>query len=96
VLDGIVAERPLTGVGAGAFLPAWGRYAPLEAGGRRYVAHNVPLEIMGELGIPALVLFSGFVLTLLLRLWRAGRTRWSAPRPGWSSPGCAGTSSASS
>jgi O-antigen ligase len=72
VLDGIVAERPLTGVGAGGFLPAWARYAPLEAGGHRYVAHNVPLEIMGELGLPALVLFSIFVLVLLVRLWRAG------------------------
>ena len=67
-----VAERPLTGVGAGAFLPAWGRYAPLEAGGHRYVAHNVPLEILGELGIPALILFATFVLALMVRLWRAG------------------------
>jgi len=72
VLDGIVAERPLTGVGADAFLPAWGRYAPLEAGGHRYVAHNVPLEILGELGIPALILFATFVLALMVRLWRAG------------------------
>ncbi len=73
VLDGIVQDRPLTGVGAGAFLAAWGPYAPLEAGGHRYVAHNVLLETVGELGIPAFVLFATFVAVLLVRLWRAGR-----------------------
>jgi O-antigen ligase len=72
VLDGIVDEHPFTGVGGGAFLASWARYAPLEAGGRRYVAHNVLLETVGELGIPAFVLFSIFVAVLLVRLWRAG------------------------
>ncbi len=72
VLDGIVAEHPLTGVGGGAFLASWARYAPLEAGGHRYVAHNVLLEQVGELGIPAFLLFSLFVAALLVRLWRAG------------------------
>jgi O-antigen ligase len=72
VLNAIVDERPLSGVGGGAFLASWARYAPLEAGGRRYVAHNVLLETVGELGIPAFVLFSLFVVLLLGRLWRAG------------------------
>jgi O-antigen ligase len=72
VLGVIVEERPLTGVGAGAFIQAWGRYAPLEAGARRYIAHNVLLEIVGELGILAFVLFCGFAGTVLVRLWRAG------------------------
>jgi O-antigen ligase len=72
VLDGIVRDRPFTGVGGGAFLAAWGPYAPLEAGGHRFVAHNVLLETVGELGIPAFVLLSAFVAVLLLRLWRAG------------------------
>jgi len=72
VLGAIVDERPLTGVGGGAFLASWARYAPLEAGGHRYVAHNVLLETVGELGIPAFVLFSVFVAVLLVRLWRAG------------------------
>ncbi len=72
VLDAIVAERPLTGVGGGAFLASWARYAPLEAGGHRFVAHNVLLETVGELGIPAFVLLSTFVTVLLVRLWRAG------------------------
>jgi O-antigen ligase len=72
VLGVIVDERPLSGVGAGAFIQAWGRYAPLEAGARRYIAHNVLLEIVGELGVVAFLLFCAFAATLLLRLWRVG------------------------
>jgi O-antigen ligase len=72
VLGVIVEEHPLTGVGGGAFLDAWGRYAPLEAGGRRYVAHNVLLEIVGDLGILAFALFAGFVAWMLWIVWRAG------------------------
>jgi O-antigen ligase len=72
VLGVIVEERPFTGVGAGAFLEAWGRYAPLEAGGRRYVAHNVLLEVVGDLGIVAFASWCVFAAWLLARLWRAG------------------------
>jgi O-antigen ligase len=72
VLGVIVEERPLTGVGAGAFLEAWGRYAPLDAGGRRYVAHNVLLEIVGDLGVIAFAFWCVFAAWLLVRLWRAG------------------------
>jgi putative inorganic carbon (hco3(-)) transporter len=73
VLGRIFDERPLTGVGAGAFLSSWGRYAPLEAGGRRYVAHNILLEIVGDLGIVAFGLFAAFVAWLQWRCWRAER-----------------------
>lgn len=72
VLGVIVEERPLTGVGAGAFLHAWGRYAPLEAGGHRYVAHNILLEIVGDLGIVAFTLFATFAAWALWAIWRAG------------------------
>lgn len=72
VLGVIVDERPLTGVGAGAFIQAWGHFAPLEAGARRYIAHNILLEIVGELGIAAFVLFCAFCGWTLLALWRAG------------------------
>jgi O-antigen ligase len=72
VLGVIVDERPLSGVGAGAFIQAWGRYAPLEAGARRYIAHNVLLEIVGELGLVAFLLFCAFTAGLLVRLWRIG------------------------
>jgi O-antigen ligase len=73
VLAVIVDERPLGGVGAGAFLTAWSRYAPLDAGGRRYVAHNILLEIVGDLGVLAFGLFSLFAGLLLFHTWRAGR-----------------------
>jgi O-antigen ligase len=72
VLGVIVDEQPLTGVGAGAFIQAWGHFAPLEAGARRYIAHNVLLEIVGELGVIAFALFCAFCAWLLLALWRAG------------------------
>jgi len=73
VLGVIFEERPFTGVGAGAYLEAWPRFAPLAAGGRRLIAHNVFMEILGELGIFALVAFFTFVAILLARLWIAGR-----------------------
>jgi O-antigen ligase len=66
-------ERPLSGVGAGAFIRAWEEFAPLSAGGRRLVAHNVFMEILGELGLVALLAFFAFVAVLLARLWVAGR-----------------------
>ena len=72
VLGVILEERPFTGVGASAFIQAWSRYAPLEAGGRRYIAHNILLEIVGELGVVAFLLFCAFVAWLLPKLWRAG------------------------
>jgi len=72
VLGVIVRERPLTGVGAGAFIQAWGHFAPLEAGARRYIAHNVLLEVVGELGILAFALFCAFCGWILLVLWKAG------------------------
>ncbi len=72
VLGAIVEDRPLSGVGAGAFLSSWSRYAPLDAGGRRYVAHNILLEIVGDLGILAFALFAGFIGWLLWSVWRAG------------------------
>jgi O-antigen ligase len=72
VLGVIVEERPLTGVGGGAFLAAWARYAPLEAGGRRYVAHNLLLEVVGDLGVLAFLLYAAFAAWLLRLVWRAG------------------------
>jgi O-antigen ligase len=72
VLGVIVDERPLSGVGAGAFIQAWGPYAPLEAGARRYIAHNILLEIVGELGVVAFLLFCAFAGVLLVRLWGIG------------------------
>jgi O-antigen ligase len=72
VLGVIVEERPFTGVGGGAFLQAWSRYAPLSAGGHRYVAHNILLEIVGDLGVLAFGLFAAFAAWALWVTWRAG------------------------
>jgi len=73
VLGNIVEDRPLTGVGAWSFLSAWDRYAPLSAGGHRFVAHNVLLEIVGELGVVAFALFCAWAIAILWQVWRAGR-----------------------
>lgn len=59
VASRISVDRPLLGVGAGAFRFAWPLYAPPEAR-RAYVAHNVFLDVVGELGLTGLLLFLGF------------------------------------
>lgn len=73
MLQVITTERPFTGVGAGAFIDAWDEFAPLSAGGQHLIAHNIFMEILGELGAIALVLFAAFCLWLSVRLWQAGR-----------------------
>ena len=73
LLVAIFEERPLGGVGAGGFIHAWDTYAPLSAGGRHLVAHNIFMEILGELGIFGLLFFFGFAAVLLFRLFVAGR-----------------------
>jgi O-antigen ligase len=73
MLQVIASERPFTGVGAGAFIDAWERFAPLSAGGLHLIAHNIFMEILGELGVIALGLFGIFCAWLSVRLWQAGR-----------------------
>ncbi|GEJ56286.1 O-antigen ligase family protein [Anaeromyxobacter diazotrophicus] len=75
MLQVIFHERPLSGVGAGAFLEAWTRYAPLKALGQRLIAHNLFMEVLGELGIIALALFATYCAWLLWRLWSVGGER---------------------
>jgi putative inorganic carbon (hco3(-)) transporter len=52
-------DRPLLGVGVGAFRHAWPSYAPPEAT-HAYVAHNVFLDVIGELGFLGLLCFLVF------------------------------------
>ncbi len=78
VVGRILEERPLIGVGAGGFLTAWPRYAPLEAGTTRYVPHNVLLEVAAEEGLPALVLFLFALVASLRGAWRARRDQLTA------------------
>ena len=65
-------EHPILGVGEQAFLKAWDNYAPLDAGVNRYVAHNLFLEVLAELG---LVGFFGLVSFLGLSLYSAFKAR---------------------
>ncbi len=53
------ADNPLLGVGAGGFRHAWPLYAPPEAR-TAFVAHNVYLDVVGELGFIGLLLFLVF------------------------------------
>jgi O-antigen ligase len=59
------ADRPLTGAGADAFhaaLPSLPQYA-----------HNLPLELAVELGVPGLALALALFAATALALWRARR-----------------------
>jgi probable O-glycosylation ligase (exosortase A-associated) len=59
VASRISLDKPLLGVGAGSFRYAWPLYAPPEAR-RAYVAHNIFLDVIGELGFVGLLFFLVF------------------------------------
>jgi probable O-glycosylation ligase (exosortase A-associated) len=59
VASRISLDRPLLGVGVGSFRFAWPFYAPPEAT-HAYVAHNVFLDVIGELGFVGLLCFLVF------------------------------------
>jgi O-antigen ligase len=59
VASRISMDKPLLGVGAGSFRFAWPLYAPPEAR-RAYVAHNIFLDVIGELGFVGLLFFLVF------------------------------------
>ncbi|MGZ6126032.1 MAG: O-antigen ligase family protein [Myxococcales bacterium] len=67
-------EHPILGVGEGAFLQAWNQYAPMDSDrlfGRRYVAHNLALEVLAELGVVGFLGLAGFIFLSLWSAWRA-------------------------
>ena len=59
VASNMSSDNPLLGVGAGGFRYAWPLYAPRGAH-TAYVAHNVYLDVVGELGFIGLFLFLVF------------------------------------
>jgi probable O-glycosylation ligase (exosortase A-associated) len=59
VASRISIDKPLLGVGVGSFRYAWPLYAPPEAR-RAYVAHNIFLDVIGELGWVGLLFFLVF------------------------------------
>jgi putative inorganic carbon (HCO3(-)) transporter len=69
----IARERPFFGVGEAGFLSAWKQYAAIDAPlDHPYVAHNLFLEVVGELGFVGLF---GMVGLLLCSLWSGWRAR---------------------
>jgi putative inorganic carbon (HCO3(-)) transporter len=70
----IVKDRPFTGVGAGAFMIAWPEYAPGDAGDVRS-EHNTFVQLISELGIPALLLFVGAIVAAAVCAGRAAKQK---------------------
>jgi len=73
----IVYDKPLLGVGAGAFIPSYEIYAPGDAGPAR-AAHNSFAMIAAELGLPVLAVFCSALVFAMLSLGRVARR--SPPR----------------
>jgi O-antigen ligase len=71
----IMEERPLTGVGAGAFMVAWPEYAPGDAGPAR-TQHNTFVQLVSELGLPGLLFFVAALVAGSLGVSRAARTAY--------------------
>jgi O-antigen ligase len=70
----ILRERPMLGVGESAFLAAWSEYAPIDSDrlfGHRYVAHNLVLEVVGQLGLVGLFGMMAFIFACMWSAWRA-------------------------
>ena len=72
----MIADHPVFGVGAGNYSLAARRYGVLDEENQPYDhAHNVPLTLTAELGLPGLFVFVWFVLSLGQVLLRALRLR---------------------
>ncbi len=84
VTSRISLDKPLLGVGAGSFRYAWPLYAPPEAT-RAYVAHNIFLDVIGELGWVGLLFFLVFAGSAAGGAFEASRD----PRMGWLARGLA-------
>ncbi len=74
----MVEANPIVGVGAGAFVVAYDKYAPGDAGPAR-AAHNSFALVAAELGLPALILFCCAIAAAFLALGRVARAApWRA------------------
>jgi O-Antigen ligase len=69
-------SNPLGGVGAGGFEDWWARHAPVAIFARN--PHSLPLQQASELGVPGLLLFSGFLVALGVAAVRCLRARLTA------------------
>lgn len=84
VTSRISLDKPMLGVGAGSFRFAWPLYAPPEAT-RAYVAHNIFLDVIGELGWVGLLFFLVFAGSATGGAFAASRN----PSMGWLARGLA-------
>jgi O-antigen ligase len=67
----IIRDHPLTGVGPdmiGQVYPAYRTAAAVQANNPHL--HNVPMQIAAERGLPALVVWTAFVVAAVHGLWR--------------------------
>jgi O-antigen ligase len=73
----MIRQQPWSGVGFGEFNFAW-TLTPLPQRPSPFFdhTHNLPLQLLVELGVPLALLVMGL---LLLALWRAARAAWRAP-----------------
>jgi O-antigen ligase len=84
VTSRISLDKPMLGVGAGSFRFAWPLYAPPEAT-RAYVAHNIFLDVIGEMGWLGLLFFLVFAGSSTGGAFAAS----TDPRLGWMARGLA-------
>jgi O-antigen ligase len=70
----MVHDRPLTGVGPNMVPRVYAQYRPDYAVNPiNPHLHNVPLQIAAERGLPALIVWTWFVLALVIAQWRLFR-----------------------
>jgi O-antigen ligase len=62
------AAHPIDGVGAGGFEDWWGRHATVAIFVRN--PHSMPLQEAAELGTPGILLFAGFLVSLIVAAGR--------------------------
>jgi O-antigen ligase len=67
----LIGERPLAGIGLGAFESAYTKVQTVDVNARVDHAHNDYLQIAAELGVPAVLLFWAMIFSLASRTARA-------------------------
>jgi O-antigen ligase len=71
----IIKDDPLTGVGPDMIIQVYPAYRDKDAVNQRNPhLHNVPLQIAAERGIPALLVWLWFIVTLIRDFWRMRRS----------------------
>jgi O-antigen ligase len=67
----LIGERPLAGIGLGAFEAAYTKVQTVDVNARVDYAHNDYLQVAAELGVPAALLFWAMIFSLVTRTVRA-------------------------